>query len=64
MKRQRLMRIVYRTDYDENEPDYPGGRFSDPFPAEGDGPRDPGRIVAVDWSTPGEVEVTWLVNVP
>lgn len=53
---QRLMRTVYETDYDPNEPEYPGN-FSTPFPHE----EPTRRIVAVDWSTPGQVEVTWLV---
>ena len=54
--RQRLMQVVYETDYDPSDPEYPG-RFSTPFPAEEAGR----RIVTVDWSTPGEVSVTWLV---
>lgn len=33
------------------------GTFSDPFPA----PDANRQIVAVDWSTRGEVEVTWLI---
>ena len=56
MKTQKLMRIGYKTDLSETDPDY-WGAFSAPFPAE-DSTR---RIVAVDWSTPGEVIVTWLV---
>jgi hypothetical protein len=50
------MRTWYKTDADDESV----GTFSSPFPAE-----EPGRrIVAVDWSTPGEVEVTWLVSAP
>lgn len=54
---QRLMRTWYRTDIDDNDTEYVGA-FSDPFPAEG---RDGRRIVDVDWATPGEVQVTWLI---
>lgn len=51
------MRTWYTTDVTPDEPEYVGA-FSGPFPAE-----EPGRrIVAVDWSTPGEVQVTWLVQ--
>lgn len=50
------MRVIYRTDAEDEY----GGMFSDPFPAEDD----TRRIVAVDWSTPGEVTVTWLVRQP
>lgn len=57
MTTQRLMRTWYQTDLDEvSDPEYVG-TFSSPFPVEKDGR----RIVHVDWSTPGEVEVTWLV---
>lgn len=52
------MRVTYRTDYDpDNEPEYLGA-YSEPFPAESDEQ----RIVAVDWSVPGLVTVTWLTN--
>ncbi len=54
---QRLMRILYATDAAEDDPLYIG-TFSDPFPAEGASR----RIVAVDWSTRGQVEVTWLIS--
>jgi hypothetical protein len=57
MKTQRLMRSWYATDVAEDDPDYVGS-FSDRFPAEDD----TRRIVAVDWSKRGEVEVTWLVS--
>lgn len=56
MTDQRLMRTWYRTDIDPADPAYRGA-FSTHFPAEGDH----GRIVAVDWSEPGWVEVTWLI---
>jgi hypothetical protein len=49
MGNQKLMRVVYPTDRDPAEPEYIGS-FSGEFPAEGSGR----RIVAVDWSTPGE----------
>lgn len=54
----RLMRTWYRTDISKDDPEYVGA-FSNPFPVE-DSTR---RIIAVDWSKPGEVEVTWLVSV-
>jgi hypothetical protein len=54
---QRLMRVAYPTDVIQAEPEYIGS-FSSPFPAESPGR----RIVAVDWSKHGEVEVTWLVT--
>ena len=44
-----LMRVVY--DLDDVNCSVPI-----PKPAEGY----PGMIVAVDWSTPGEVAVTWM----
>ena len=57
-RRQRLMRSWYPTD--ANAEDGYAGAFSDPFPAE-----EPARrIIAVDWSKPGEVEVTWLISSP
>lgn len=60
--KQRLMRTWYKTDAildDSGEPEgvLTMGAFTEPFRPEGDGR----RIVAVDWSTPGEVEVTWLI---
>lgn len=53
----RLMRVWYDTDarYHDN-PEYLGA-FSVPMGNEGPN----GRIVAVDWSQRGVVEVTWLV---
>jgi len=57
MRRKRLLRMEYATDYNPNEPEYPGN-FSDPFPA----PDNTRELVAVDWSSPGFVTVTWLVN--
>lgn len=57
MSETRLMRVWYRTDVDEEEPDYLGA-FSRPFPA----PDDSRKIVDVDWSTRGEVQVTWLIT--
>lgn len=57
MKMQKLMRTWYSTDVDESDPDYVGA-FSAPFPAE-DATR---KIVSVDWSKRGEVEVTWLIS--
>jgi hypothetical protein len=57
VKLQKLMRTWYKTDA---EPGTYDGAFSDPFPGE-----TPDRkIIAVDWSTVGEVEVTWLVSAP
>jgi hypothetical protein len=57
-ERQRLERTWYKTDIDPSDADYVG-TFSAQFPAE-DATR---RIVRVDWSPRGEVEVTWLVGV-
>lgn len=51
--RKKLMRVWYRTDADETSV----GMFSAPFPW-----REGNQIVGVDWSTPGEVWITWLVN--
>jgi hypothetical protein len=51
------MRQWYDTDAGDGEtPEYVGA-FSSPFPT----PNDGHQIVAVDWSTRGEVEVTWLI---
>lgn len=58
MRTQKLMRSWYPTDASADDPEYVGA-FSGPFPAEEAGR----RIVAVDWSKPGEVEVTWLISV-
>lgn len=57
MSTQRLLRSWYPTDVTDDDPEYVGA-LSCPFPAE-DAAH---RIVAVDWSTPGEVMVTWLVS--
>lgn len=57
MKTQRLHRAWYPTDVTEEDAEYVGA-FSAPFPAESA----MRRIVNVDWSTPGEVQVTWLVG--
>lgn len=57
MSNQRLFRTRYPTDADDSDEEYIGA-FSNPFPAE-DATR---RIVAVDWSQRGVVEVTWLVS--
>ena len=61
--RQQLVREWYDTDA---HPDWRGaedrnyvGTVSSSFEAEQAGR----RIVSVDWSNPGEVEVTWLVTV-
>jgi len=51
------MRTVYPTDAADDDPTYIG-TFSDPFPAESASR----RIVAVDWSTKGQVQVTWLID--
>jgi hypothetical protein len=58
VKHQRLMRTWYATDVTADDPAYLGA-FSAPFPAE----EPTRRIVDVDWSTPGEVMVTWLTSV-
>lgn len=52
---KRLVRTWYRTDVDTNDPEYVGTR-SAPIPASVTD-----EIVAVDWSVPGEVQVTYLV---
>ena len=57
MPTQRLHRTWYSTDVDPADPGYVGA-FSDRFPAESASR----RIVDVDWSTPGEVQVTWLIS--
>lgn len=56
MKHQRLMRITYNTDANDDDPDY-WGAFSSPFPK-----RDDLQIVGVDWSKHGEVTVTYLID--
>lgn len=55
-----LMRMVYRTDATVEEPEYIGS-FSDSLPGSA---MTPGKIVNVDWSIRGWVEVTFLVNGP
>jgi hypothetical protein len=54
---KRLMRVWYRTDMIQEpaDPDYVG-TFSDPFPE-----NVAWQIVDVDWSPPGEVQVTYLI---
>lgn len=55
-RKVRLMRMVLSTDRDpEEDPDYLG-MFSDPFRVE-----DLDQIVDVDWSVPGEVQITLAV---
>jgi hypothetical protein len=56
-ERQRLMRIWYQTDMGLGSVRYVG-TLSAVFPAE-DATH---RIVGVDWSESGEVEVTWLIG--
>jgi hypothetical protein len=58
MPNKQLMRTWYKTDRDvEKDPEYIGA-FSTVFP-----PTNSSReIVGVDWSTPGEVEVTYLIS--
>lgn len=58
-----LVRTVYSTDYDGKDPIYPG-RFSSSIPKPDHGMNRGSHIIAVDWSTQGEVEVTWLVSGP
>jgi len=57
---KRLMRVWYRTDSAPNVRDSPNeeyvGTFSDPFPG-----NPSWQIVDVDWSPPGEVQVTYLI---
>jgi len=58
MPNKQLMRTWYKTDRDvEKDPEYVGS-FSSVFPP----PNSSREIVAVDWSVPGEVEVTWLIS--
>ena len=52
MRHKRLMRTWYKTDAEDGI-----GTFSAPFPW-----RTESQIVNVDWSVPGEVEVTWLID--
>lgn len=54
-RRFHLRRQFVGTDYDPNEPEYPGN-ISGPFMLDDDTQ----QIVDVDWSTPGEVWVTYL----
>lgn len=60
MRTVRLLRTVYKTDATDDEPEYVGTQ-SDPIPAPDQGVNAGWRIVGVDWSKRGEVEVTWLV---
>lgn len=53
----RLLRVTYKTDIDDNEPEYRGS-WSDPFPKPG---KDGRQVVGVDWSVRGEVTVTFMV---
>ena len=57
MNLKKLMRVAYRTDVSDDDPDYIGS-FSEPFPDQGNG----ATIVGVDWSVRGVVEVTFLVS--
>ena len=52
-----LMRMTRRTDRNPDEdPEYQGS-FSAAFQVE-----DPAEVVAVDWSVPGEVTITLLIQ--
>lgn len=51
MKNVRLIRVVYDLDEDG---------ISALIPKPDDGVNHGSHIVAVDWSTPGEVAVTWM----
>ena len=51
---QRLVRVFYPTDASDSSPGTISGGFSD----EGDDR----RVVSVDWSVTGRVEVTFLVT--
>lgn len=53
-RRVRLHRVFIRTDYNPDDPEYLGA-LSAPFMDD-----DNAEIVGVDWSVPGEVEVTYL----
>jgi hypothetical protein len=58
MPNQQLMRTWYKTDRNvEEDPDYVGA-FSTVFPPVNNSR----QIVNVDWSVPGEVEVTYLIS--
>lgn len=56
-----LMRVAYRTDIIEDEPEYIGSQ-STSIPARAI--QNGRQIVDVDWSKRGEVEVTYLVPGP
>ena len=58
MANVRLMRTWYKTDVTEDDPTYKGS-FSAPFPAQM-----AAKIVHVDWSVRGEVEVTYVIPAP
>lgn len=53
---QQVHRTWYKT-LATDDPDSPGD-ISATFPAENAAR----RIIAVDWSKPGEVEITWLIT--
>lgn len=53
---KRLMRTWYKTDVEPGDEEYVGS-FSGPIPD-----NVVGKIVAVDWSKRGEVEVTYVVE--
>lgn len=57
-----LMRTWYSTDADETDPEYMGA-FSADIPEKWTD-LDGWKIIAVDWSKRGEVEVTWLIPGP
>lgn len=58
-RKVRLMRMWVKTDRDlEQDPDYLGA-FSGPFMVD-----DLDQIVDVDWSVPGEVQITLAVPAP
>lgn len=57
MSNQRLMRTWYPTDAEGDDTEYVGA-FSGEFPHE----TPDRRIVAIDWSVRGVVEVTWLIG--
>jgi hypothetical protein len=57
MANKQLMRTWYPTDVKGDDPDYVGA-FSAPLP---DPKQNGWEIVAVDWSEPGQVCVTYLI---
>lgn len=54
---QQVFRTRYKTNVTDDDPEFEGN-LSATFPAENPSR----RIVSVDWSTPGEVEITWLIT--